>query len=86
MKVTPKTDGVKEYYFGMEVHLIYEPRPYDPVARVIEFPKVWREDGKQYKVVDCFYSHNGEWDDVIIRVPQAACASAVGCSETIERY
>ena len=87
MKVTPKTEGVKEYYFGMEVHLIYEPCPYDPAARVVEFPKVWREYGTQYKVTHCHYYHNGKWEDkVVIRVPQAAYASVTGCDETIERY
>ena len=87
MKVTPKTDGVKVYFFGTEVHVHYNPHQFDPSARVVEFPKVWREGGKQYKVVDCYYCHNGNYDDnVTVRIPKGALSSAVGCHDTIEKY
>lgn len=89
MKVTPKTDGVYASLrdYDMTVGIDYLPRSCDPVARVVEFPKVWREYGTQYKVTNCHYYHNGKWDDkVVIRVPQAVYASVTDCDETIERY
>lgn len=89
MKVTPKTDGVHTslYNSDMTVRIEYRPGRYDPVARVIEFPKVWREDGKQYKVCSCRYDHNGNFDDnVTIRVPCGVNAIGFSCNETIELY
>lgn len=89
MKVTPKTDDVHTtlYNYSMTVSIDYRPGSYDPVARVIEFPKVWREDGKQYKVYSCSYYHNGNFDDhVTIRVPYGVNVCGFSCDETIERY
>ena len=89
MKVTPKTDGVHTslYNYDMTVHIEYSPGSYDPVARVIEFPKVWREDGKQYKVSGCGYTHNGNSDDhITIRVPYGVGTYVSHCDETIETY
>lgn len=89
MKVTPKTDGVLTslYNYSMTVSIDYRPGSYDPVARVIEFPKVWREDGKQYRVSMCSYTHNGNSDDhVTIRVPYGVNAYGFHCNDTIETY
>jgi hypothetical protein len=89
MKVTPKTDGVHTslYNYDMTIHIEYSPGSYDPVARVIEFPKVWREDGKQYRVTMCDYNHNGNSDDyVTIRVPCGVNAFGFSCNSTIEIY
>lgn len=89
MKVTPKTDGVHTslYSYNMTVRIEYRPGSYDPVARVIEFPKVWREDGKQYKLCSCSYDHNGNSDDhVTIRVPRGVSVYGFYCDETIEEY
>lgn len=89
MKVTPKTDGVLTSLsnFNMTVSITYHPGSYDPVARVIEFPKVWRENGKQYEVCRCTYDHNGDSDDhVTIRAPYGVSVYGLHCDETIERY
>ena len=87
MKVTHKTDGAVAVLRGMEARVVYQPYSGDSVAKVVEFPKVWREDGKQYKVTDCEYYHNGNWDDkVVIRVPQGVFAVAWSCGYTIEKY
>lgn len=89
MKVTPKTDGVRTTLgnLTMTVMISYYPGTFNPVARVIEFPKVWREDGKQYKVCSCGYTHNGSSDDhVTIRVPYGVSTHVSHCDETIEEY
>lgn len=71
----------------MTVRVEYRPGSYDPVARVIEFPKVWRAGGKQYKVCSYRYDHNGKWEDkVVIRVPCGVNAVGFSCDETIEKY
>jgi hypothetical protein len=89
MKVTPKTNGAYTslYEYDMTVTVYYSPASYDPVARVVEFPKVWREYGTQYKVRDCHYEHNGNDDDhVTIRVPRGVYAYGCNCDDTIEEY
>lgn len=89
MKVSPKTRGVySTLWDGLDQASIdYKPYSCDPVARVVEFPKVWREGGKQYEVVTCTYTHNGDGDDrVKIKAPSRANAFAFGCEDTIEYY
>lgn len=90
MKVSPKTSGVHSTLneaWG-EVRIDYRPsRLDDPVARVVEFPKIWREGGKQYKVECCIYDHNGDRNDrVKIKAPSGATTIACDCEETIEYY
>lgn len=89
MKVTPKTDNVytRLYDYDNTVSIEYSPRESNPVARVIEFPKVWREGGKQYTTYSCSYAHNGDCDDkVTVRVPDGVSCYVYCCDDTIEEY
>lgn len=53
-------------------------------ARVIEVPKVWRENGKQYKVD--FVAIMGLEDvDFIVKAPRG-CSVCCGCASKIEYY
>ena len=78
MKVTPNTPGASASLFESDkTAWVY----YVGKARVVEFPKVWRENGKQYKVTSCSYTHRGDnyFDDhVTIRAPFGATSSASG--------
>lgn len=89
MKVTTKTRCVftMTYSFRGEVKIEYSPDSREPIPRVVEFPKVWREGGKQYKVCMCIYRHNGDYDDeVTIKAPKYTSVSGYGCRDTIEYY
>ena len=90
MKVTSKTRVVRAWvrdYFETEVSLEYYPDSRDPIPRVVVFPKVWREGGKQYKVTACTYNHPGNYGDkVTIRVPRGSDGRGFGCDGTIEYY
>ena len=92
MKVTPNTSNAASLIlddFKKEAQIRYWPRnPENPVARVIEFPRVWREYGKQYVVRRCLYSHNGDWSDhIIVRAPHGVEVETGGCDHcTLERY
>lgn len=89
MKVTPKTSGVRTTLYDHDntVAIDYSPNSWDPVARVVEFPKVWREGGKQYTTYRCTYYHNGDYDDkVTVRVPDGASCYAHSCDDTVEEY
>lgn len=90
MKVTTKTRCVftnLNTLFG-EASIEYAPDSREPIPRVVEFPKVWREGGKQYKVSVCRYVHNGDSDDeVTIKAPYSSSRVwAYYCRETIEYY
>ena len=89
MKVTTKTRCVNTTTYSNigEVSIEYRPNSREPIPRVVEFPKVWREGGKQYKVCMCTYAHNGDSDDeVTIKAPEYSSAYAYYCRETIEYY
>lgn len=87
MKVTPNTPGVSASLFDDgDAWVDYYPSYSDPVARVIEFPKVWRVNGKQYKVVRCEYRHNGEREDKVIARSPIGFVYIYDCDGTIESY
>ena len=89
MKVTSKLRGVSSRLFDSinTASIEYSPTSCDSVARVVEFPKVWREGGKQYTVDYCYYSHNGSYsDNVIMRIPRGADYYTSGCNDTVEYY
>ena len=89
MKVTPKTPDVRVdlYEYKNEAFVTYSPSSYETSARVVEFPKVWREDGKQFSVTNCSYTHNGDREDkVTVRIPKVADYYVYFCDYTIERY
>lgn len=60
-----------------------------PKARVIEIPKVWREDGKQYKVTYASISGSGETvlygTSFIVKAP-SGCSVNCPYAERIEYY
>lgn len=89
MKVTPKTSGVSTSLYDHDntVAIEYDASWSNSVARVVEFPKVWREGGKQYTTYSCTYRHNGDYDDkVTVRVPDGAYCYAFSCDDTVEEY
>lgn len=87
MKVTTKTRCVRTFLYTDEIEILYAPDSREPIPRVVEFPKVWREGGKQYKVWRCTYRHNGDYhDEVTIKAPVYASVYADDCSDTIEYY
>ena len=89
MKVTPNTPDASAtlYHAIKEASIEYNPYSSDSVARVIEFPKVWRFGGTQYKVTSCAYRHNGDWSDKVkVRVPYDAYDFISSCDYTVERY
>lgn len=96
MRITPELKHVFSMIISDDSCLVYydpcDPT-YDPRPRVIEFPKVWRENGKQYKVVKCRYSRQlilGEKKEITIRVPETSRGNVdidcCDCSYTIEYY
>jgi hypothetical protein len=87
MKVSPKTNGAiveSIYECSNEVSIGYRPGPNDPVARVVEFPKVWRMNGKQYNVYSCSYYHNGDRDDKVTVKGPTCHIYGFGCDSTKE--
>ena len=89
MKVTPDTPKASAFFYHAikEARIGYDPSSSDSVARVIEFPKVWRFGGTQYKVISCSYYHNGDSNDKVkVRVPYDASDSIWNCDYTVERY
>ena len=87
MKVTTKTRCVERSLYTDEVIIKYRPDSSEPIPRVVEFPKVWREGGKQYKVTTCAYYHNGDYhDEVTIKASWDTTIHAFNCSDTKEYY
>ncbi len=63
--------------------------------RVVEFPKFWRENGRQYKVEECYisvgYGYNGDVcysckEIQLVRIPTGAYFSAYGRAQHVEEY
>ena len=88
MKITPKNlsaDAILDYPNDGMCSVSFQTWTCDQV-RVIEFPKVWRYCGKQYKVVDCLYRNWGDPVSVIIRVPHEATLKVMDADYKEERY
>ena len=92
MKITPTTDrasAILDYPFDGVVSLFFETYFTEKAPRVIEFPKVWRVDGKQYKVWKCSYRRWGDARDQkapTIRVPKGVTFCDVDGDCKVEEY
>ena len=76
MKVTPSTKFVQTFFDVPDegyVCILFQTYFCESAPRVVEFPKVWRVDGKQYKVHECTYERLGDSADQkapTIRIPK----------------
>lgn len=71
MKLTQDTMDVDVTIKWGEASMSF--RPYSSVPRVIEYPKVVRIAGKQYKITECEFFPTARYDHVVkIRVPLGA--------------
>lgn len=88
MKITPKTslaDAILDLPNDGMCYVSFKTWTSNQV-RVIEFPKVSRTGGKQYKVVDCLYRNWGDPVSVIIRLPKEARLKVMDADYKEERY
>ena len=92
MKITPTNDSVRAILDNPSegcAYLFFETYFSEKAPRVIEFPKVWRVDGKQYKVRECAYRR---WGDAryqkapTIRIPKGVYFCDVDGDCNVEEY
>lgn len=92
MKITPSTERVSvslDYPYDGYVTIFFETYFGEKPPRVIEFPKVWRENGKQYKVAECAYRRWGsacEYPAPTIKVPEGVGFANVDGDCKVVRY
>jgi hypothetical protein len=89
MKISPKTAGayaVLDLPTAGKCNVVFYTATSRDQVGVIEFPKVWRTGGKQYRVAHCLYRNWGNPVSVIIKVPEEAQYKVVDADYKVEKY
>jgi len=83
MRLTSDTAGALLHSDGTCTVFSHSRLSFEPEVKVIEFPKVWREHGRQYKVTECDLEY---CRCAIARIPKGSSISYGWHADKVEEY